>query len=230
MPAAKPSRAVAEARAPKVIEAEDPSRARWRALDWFATPPFASRAGAETVLAIDEDAQKGVIWEPACGDGIMANCLGEYFPQLRASDIEPQGQQERHDFLATPPAPQCRWVVTNPPFGVAADFVRRGLDVAEMGVALLCRLAFLESVDRWALHHAHLTVLAPFSERVPMQLGPWNPDCSTATAYAWFIFTRGGRRGRWEGALIEPGTRERLSRPDDVRRFCKPASAPLLDL
>lgn len=228
MPAAKPSRAVAEAHAPQTVEADDPARARWRALDWFATPPFASRAGAETILAVDPEALTGAWWEPACGDGIMANCLAETNPRTRASDLQPQGQQERHDFLATPAGMQCRWVITNPPFGHAAAFVRKGLEVAEFGVAVLCRLAFLESLDRFSLHHCHLAVLAPFCERVPMQLGPWNPKCSTATAYGWFIYTKAGRGGRWEGRIIEPGTKARLSKADDVLRFVTGSGGTLL--
>jgi hypothetical protein len=123
------------------------------------------------------------------------------------------------------------WIITNPPFARAADFVRTGMARANRGVAVLCRLAFLETVDRYALHFGGdpgLTVLAPFCERVPMQLGPWNPKCSTATAYAWFIY-RKGHTGSPIIRPVPPGTRARLSKPDDIRRFVAQPNLPLLD-
>ena len=182
------SSAVMERRAPELVAADDAERAKWRSVDWFATPPFASRAGAELVKAIDPQARK--IWEPACGDGIMAECLREYFPSdenggVFATDIVPRDGygQATIDFLndGYEPSPELRpdWVITNPPFNTASDFVLNGLKVARRGVAVLCRLAFLETVDRYCLHFCgenHLTHLGIFCERVPMQLGPWNPE------------------------------------------------------
>jgi hypothetical protein len=228
------SRAVQERRAPELVEADDATRARWRQLDWFATPPWASRAGARLVLGIDPTAQS--VWEPACGDGIMAECLAEYFDHVRATDIEPSYSEAlgSMDFLNLPIATveQCDWVITNPPFEHAAEFVRVGLKVAVRGVAVLCRMAFLESVDRADLHYGdavQLHAMAPFSERVPMQLGPWNPKCSTATAYAWFVYLREPKKDHWPSIIpIRPGTRAALSRPGDIARFVKYGVGSLL--
>ena len=230
----KPSRAVAEARAPKEVEADDKTRARWRELDWFATPPFASRAGGEIIKAIDPHAESA--WECACGDGIMAACLKPYFRRVWASDIEPQVTGARQiDFrLEGPDMPEADWIITNPPFALAEDFVRIGLRRARRGVAVLCRLAFLESVGRYPLHFGGehpLTILAPFSERVAMQLGPWEPDCSTATAYAWFIYRRAGANAPGPAIIrpIGPGTKARLSEKGDVARFVRSDTPPLFD-
>ena len=188
------SRAVQERRAPAAVEADDAQRKRWRATEFFASPPWACRAGAHLVKAIDPLAR--TVWEPACGDGTMSTCLMETFDEVWSSDIDPQGFGAQLDFLTAKPPMPVDFVISNPPFGLAADFVRHGLEVADRGVAVLCRLAFLESADRFDLHFGDpgLWALAPFSERVPMQLGPWNPDCSTATAYAWFLFRN--RRSR----------------------------------
>ena len=76
---------------------------------------------------------------------------------------------------------------------------------------------------------------APFSERVPMQLGPWNPQASSATAYSWFGFMKPEARyraGIGERAVIipiPPGTRARLTKPDDAQRFGTKANTPLFD-
>lgn len=214
--------------APQTINSDDQQRARWRELDFYGTPPFASRAGAELIREIDPSARSA--WEPACGDGIMAACIVPYFNLVLATDIEPQGYGDRCDFLDPRAArEEVDWIITNPPFKHAAEFVRLGMERARCGVAVLCRLAFLETVDRYALHfqgQPGLAVLAPFCERVPMQLGPWAPDCSTATAYAWFVY-RHGHQGEPLIRAIPPGTRKRLSLPEDVRRFVRTASSPL---
>lgn len=224
-----PSRAVVEARAPGVVETDDARRARWRALDFFGSPPWACRAGAEIIRAIDPDGMHA--WEPACGDGVMARSILPYFSSVYSSDIEPQGFGETFDFLLpTTNGGFVDWVITNPPFKHAAEFVRLGMERARRGVAVLCRLAFLESSDRYALHFGGapgLALLAPFCERVPMQLGPWDPGCSSATAYAWFIY-RHGHQGAPTIRAIPPGTAPRLTLPDDIRRFVKPTETPLL--
>lgn len=226
------SRAVQERRAAGEVETDDAKMAKWRARDFFATPPWASRAGAELVLGLDPSARS--VWEPACGDGIMAECLAEYFQDVKSSDIEPTYSEAfgAVDFLRAPMSgDQCDWVITNPPFSDAAEFVRIGLRVARRGVALLCRLAFLESCPRADLHFGstRLSVLAPFAERVCMQLGPWNPKCSSATAYAWFVYR--AEHTIEQPAIIVPimpGTRGRLSYESDIRRFVPAAAGSLL--
>ncbi len=229
----KPSRAVAEARAAAIVEADDAQRARWRELEYFASPPWATRAGMEVAAGdeIDEFFGAGTVWEPACGDGIMAKVIAEKIghKNVIATDIEPQGYGQRRDFLQGATEYGVRWVWTNPPFPLAAQFIERGLGIAKVGVAVLCRLPFLESAKRFDLHARHLTDVAVFSERVGMQLGPWNPECSTATAYAWFFYSKvGATWGRPRLHLIPPGTQARLTKPDDVRNFCKPKTGSLL--
>jgi len=229
------SRAVQERHAPKEVEADSPERKRWREIEWYATPPFATRAGAELISRLSPGGID-VIWEPACGDGIMAECLKPFCDSVFSSDLCPQSYGETIDFLLAEPH-ECDWVVSNPPFELGAQFITQGLKMARIGVAMLCRLAFIEGAGRYPVLHAGrhpMTILAPFIERVPMQLGPWNPKCSTATAYAWFIFLKEAERPpdqHWAARVhpIPPGTRARLSYPDDIRRFCKATGAPLLE-
>lgn len=232
---AKVSRAVGEDHAPAEVDADTPERARWRQLEWFATPPFASRAGAELIQHIHPDA--ATAWEPCCADGIMAACLGETIPLVHASDIQLQEGPERpntaftFDFLLdTVGAPDVDWIITNPPFASASEFVRLGLQRARRGVAIIQRLAFLETPDRYQLNFESphgLSIFAPFVERVAMHLGPWKPEAGTATAYAWFIYDK-----EWQSEAvvrpIPPGTKARLSCRDDVRRFVTPKAGTLL--
>lgn len=210
---------------------EDPQRKLWRALDYYPTPPWAARAGGELIKRLDPAAKTA--WEPACGEGHMADPLAAYFDGLWASDIHGHGFGAVHDFLggALPSEVQAGvdWVITNPPFLLAAEFLARGLEVANRGVALLCRLAFLESETRYQLLYGDqpVTVVAPFTERVAMQLGSWNPKGATATAYAWFVWVKGSPI-RGQLMPIAPGAKKRLSRPADVQRFALKGELPLL--
>lgn len=201
------------------------------ALDFFPTPPWATRAGVELICELDERAAASNVGvsEPACGAGHMALVLQEHFGDVAASDVFDYGWgAETADFLADDWAsPYLDWIVTNPPFKVGARFAELAIRRARRGVALLCRSAFAEGERR----HRNLfapfppAVIAQFSERVPMVEGRWDPEAGTATSYAWFIWLTGERNSthtqfRW----IAPGTRGRLWRSDDVRRF-----APELD-
>lgn len=236
--------AVMADKAPAVVEGDSPQVALWRAVEFFPTPLWAARAGGELIAGLDPG--RWTCWEPACGQGHMAAGLADYFAGVYASDIHDHGWDGQHgqlDFL-DPAADRCTpadWIVTNPPFGLAADFVRAGLRRARRGVAILARSTWFESAERYPLFfgEAPLAVYAPFFERVPMTLGRWDPKASTATAYAWFVWTK--RDAAWaaewgqvrpltcEVRPIPPGTKARLTRPDDAPRFGWKGPAPLLE-
>ncbi|HYE47294.1 MAG TPA: hypothetical protein VEA44_16135 [Caulobacter sp.] len=194
-------------------------------LDYFPTPPWAARAGAELIAQLDPEGL-GVCWEPAFGGGHMAHGLADYFGQVLVSDIHDHDSQGVNllDFLS-PDADgfgggSVDWIITNPPFIHGEAFIRAGWKRARRGVAMLLRLAFIETIGRYRLHveDCPLTLLAPFSERVPMVKGRWDPDASSATAYAWFIYAKGAA-GPTRLQLVPPGSAARLARPDDLVRF-----------
>lgn len=185
-------------------------------LDFFPTPPWATRALCGEVLApMVGNLRALTAREPACGEGHMARPLAEYFGQVQSSDVHPYGFGAVEDFLMPVPVwPRPDWIITNPPFRLGQQFVRRALEVATDGVAMLVRTAFLESQER----HEGLflpcppAVVAQFVERVPMVKGRLDAKASTATAYAWVVWRRGDTdtRFRWI-----PPCRKRLERAGD---------------
>lgn len=200
--------------------------------DFFPTPPWGARAGGELIKRLDPRA--GICWEPACGAGHMAHGLDDYFRLVCRTDKYAYDGNWLHDFLGDVPAPVAdpEWIVTNPPFAELEAFVRRAWSLSTRGVALLMRAAALESVGRHSLLYRDcpLTVFAPFSERLPMAKGRWEPDGSTAAFYAWFVWLKPSLRphrfmarigGEWFPATvpIPPGTEARLTHPDDARLF-----------
>jgi len=241
------AQAVMAAHAPAVVEADSARVAEWRAREFFPTPPWAARAGGELIGRLDPGLWW--CWEPACGAGHMAHGLAGYFETVWATDVADRGWDGQHgpplDFLspAADRIDQADWIVTNPPFGLAAEFVEAGLRRARRGVAILARMALLESVGRFELFYGDrpLSVLAPFTERVAMTLGEWRPKASTATAYAWFVWMqpeaaeRAALLGGWDVGRapvivpVPPGSRARLTRSGDARLFATWADAPLFE-
>jgi len=183
-------------------------------LDDFPTPPWATRALIEHVLRHEPDFTLGfadVVWEPACNRGYMARPLAEYAGEVWASDIHDYGWEDaaswgcntpvQADFLFPDPEIACPdWIVTNPPFRLAAQFAERCREIGpHKGYALLVRSAFLEGVERYeTLFKPHPpAIIAQFVERVPMVKGRHDPTASTATSYTWLVWLRGSRETKF---------------------------------
>ncbi|HBF31681.1 SAM-dependent methyltransferase [Rhizobium sp.] len=160
--------------------------------DDFPTPPWATRALIENIIGKNNVRNLSCL-EPACGRGYMSRPLSEYFCSVESADAFHYGFAPVRDFLSYPYQSLSHdWVITNPPFRLAEDFVHRSLIVAKKGVAILARTVFLESVGRYntIFNNNPPTIFAQFSERVPMVKGRVDAKASTATGYAWFIWEK----------------------------------------
>lgn len=202
-------------------------------LDYFPTPPWATRALVEHVLPLlnVETAHPQSFWEPACGEGHISGVLAEYADTVFASDVFDYGVpgQTVSDFLKAE-GEEADWIITNPPFGeVTEQFVLKALPIARVGVAMFVRLQWLETVGRYetVFRDNPPTLIAFFAERVNLCKGRWDPDGSTATAYIWLVWIKDEppRAPYW----IPPGCRERLSRPSDRDRFTAHPVGPLVE-
>lgn len=203
-------------------------------LDFFPTPPWATRALVHEILAPRGWADPGMsCWDPACGAGHMARPLAEFFNFVRASDIADYGYGDRRDLDFTGERLQwdwqADWIITNPPFVMAQEFLNSAMHLARVGVALLVRLQWLEGVDRYNTIFGagrRPVLVCPFAERVAMIEGAYDPDASSATAYAWFVWRRRARTAaddtgvRW----IPPGSKACWTRPQDMD-FAMPGEA-----
>lgn len=140
-----------------------------RTNDFYPTPEWATR---ELVRRVDIS---GVVFEPCVGDGAISGALAKA-PQssearIYTGDIDPQWSPmvcgdalERQfwddavsriesDFMYST---EIDWVVTNPPFNVAAQIVPIAFNRAAKGIAMLLRLSYLEPVENrgsWLNQH-----------------------------------------------------------------------------
>lgn len=186
-------------------------------LDMFPTPAWATRALCTHVI----DIRGCAVWEPACGQGHMVRPLREFAEFVVASDIYDYGHDfPVVDFLWPTGFSQgpFDWVISNPPFRLGEQFILRGLEIAQRGVAMLVRSVFSESIGRYEslFRDRPPSTVAQFVERVPMVKGRVDKEASTATSYAWFIWHTeryrpfGGCRLRWI-----PPCRKQLERDGD---------------
>lgn len=208
-------------------------------LDFFPTPPWATRAFCRYVLprvsSLAQRPKAMTAWDPCAGEGHMAEVLKEYFGQVYASDVHDYGKGyavgsfvgQGLDIARHPG--KAHWIIFNPPFRLAEEFLERAIDEAVTGVAALLRTSFIETDDRYHFYQRHkLTLFAPYAERVPMTKGIWDPGASTATSYSWFLFVKDV--DALPPFIIPPGSKKALTTMEDIKRFAgtrKPA--PLFD-
>ena len=205
-------------------------------LDYFPTPPWATRALLEW---LDERSAalggRGSVWEPACGEGHMARPLAERFECVMATDAHDYGFGTVRDFLWPGHDEPVDWIITNPPFRLADQFALTALARATCGVALLVRTGFLEGGTSADNRYRTLFSVSPpsdilqFCERVPMFRGRLDAEGSTATAYCWLVWRYLRRPAPMTEFHWLPPCRSRLERPGDYPQppGAEIAAAPL---
>lgn len=128
-----------------------------KASDFYPTPPEVTQALLD-FLKIEAGKR---IWEPACGEGHMVEVFETNGYKVRATDL-----QTGTDFLTTE-SNHSDWIITNPPFSLSEQFIRK---CAEYNVpfALLLKSQYWHAAKRVAL----------FSEITPAYVLPltWRPD------------------------------------------------------
>ena len=116
------------------------------AYDYYATEPKA----VEKLLELETFAP--LIWEPACGEGHISKVLQAHGYEVISTDLIYRGfgDPEPLDFLTETLDDFEGDIVTNPPYNIALDFIKRALDSVKPGrkVAMLLKIQFLEGQKR----------------------------------------------------------------------------------
>lgn len=184
----------------------------------FPTPPWATRAFVRHILP--DDLSGMTVWEPAANRGHMARPLSEFFGQVIASDKIDYGVGfPVIDFLNGPSptdfGQKVDWVITNPPFNLALEFVKRAVDIADYGVAMFVRASWLEGKQRYEeLFQPHPPAfVCPYVERVPIVRGRLDKKAATQMPYAWFVWVKDSKAPT--RCLWIPPSRADMERDDD---------------
>jgi len=157
--------------------------------DYYATEP------AATDWLCQLETFSNPILEPACGEGHISKQLIAHGYQVVSRDIEDRGYGEVADFLFFN---EERWsgdIITNPPYSMAQEFVKKALEIIDKGhkVAMFLKLTFLEGKGRADLFKRNppIRVWVSRSRLKCAKNGDFDSMDGSATAYAWFIWEKG---------------------------------------
>ena len=99
--------------------------------DFYATNPKALEVFLQNFPALDISLP---VWEPACGKGHLSDALKNKGFTVFSSDIIDRGYPELNkqmDFLTCDIKNFKGHILTNPPFKLAEDFIKKSLEIIE---------------------------------------------------------------------------------------------------
>lgn len=126
--------------------------------DYYPTPPEATKAILD-FLELDKD-QK--IWECACGEGHMLNVIRNEGYDVVGTDID-----SGVDYLEADTPEDVDFIITNPPFSLAKEFIIKSFERG-LPFAFLLKSQFWNAKSRYSLFYAH-----PPTYILPLT---WRPD------------------------------------------------------
>lgn len=115
--------------------------------DFYPTPDWVADALLDNCS--NDYRFAGDVWECACGKGDLAERIKKKCPlaKVYASDLYNRGYGDSGiDFLKS--RRNADWIVTNPPFEMGFEFMRRARKLARKGFALLFPLRYLAGKRR----------------------------------------------------------------------------------
>jgi len=132
------------------------------------------------------------VLEPAAGEGAIVRILEENFEDVAHFDIEKDGK----DFLTLERRP-CYYIITNPPFSLANEFIVKAKKLCLIKFAFLMPLNYLQGVHR---HKTIFSVKDSFPlkrvhvfTRMPTLTNEVRSDGKYSTgmqALAWYVWER----------------------------------------
>ena len=165
--------------------------------DFYSSDPVCA------VWLLKLEPQINNIWEPAVGNGALAEPLREAGKLKAVSDIVdrgyyPEGISTKYnlDFLTF----NKKWkgdIVTNPPYNVCLDWAQHQLDLIQDGrySALFMKITFLEGKSRKSFLEENPPIRVWVSSSRIMCYKNGNIEDgkknSSATCYAWYVWQKG---------------------------------------
>lgn len=159
--------------------------------DYYATEPLA------TELLLKVESFSGNIIEPAVGGGHIASVLKKHNYNVLCYDIVDRKYNNTivKDFLQNQEVFFNADIITNPPYVIAEEFVRKAITSIEKNhkVAMFLRLLFLESKKRKKLFEEYppKTVYVASGRLNCAKNADFVQYPSSAMAYAWFVWEKG---------------------------------------
>ena len=161
---------------------------------------YATQQSSVEDLLLKENVH-GRVLEPCVGGGHIADVLKTVADRVDCTDLVDRGYDGTVvlDFLEQNVSPIYDWVITNPPYKLAQDFIEQSLRATKDGghVAMFLKIQFLEGNKRKLFfEETPPKTVDVFSKRQnPLRNGealdekgkPW----SSTMCFAWFVWEKG---------------------------------------
>lgn len=161
--------------------------------DWYVEPAWCSDR------LFEAERFEGAVWDPACGRGTIVVAARKAGLFAIGSDIASRTDLplcEVSDFLNCDEEATESNIVSNPPFGIAEQFVAHALKLADRKVAMLLPANWVQGDkrSRWLettpLRRVYFITPRPSMPPGPAIMAGEKPGNGT-TDYAWFVWLRG---------------------------------------
>lgn len=153
--------------------------------DFYATPEWCT-IGLMQKLNVDKSKSLRAL-EPCIGEGAIADVIKPYFETLDWCEI-----QKGKDFLTYKPEKSYDFIITNPPFSKAEEFIHHSLTMADC-VVMLLRLNFLGGQKRYDRFWS-TGLYTPTGIFICADRPSFTGKGTDATEYGWFIFDKTGNQ------------------------------------
>ena len=155
-----------------------------RSNDFYLTPSWA------TEMLLSRFPLTGAIGEPCAGAGDMASVLRQH-GEVWTNDLDRSHTADNYYDLLDPDSwaklPECDWIVTNPPFNIAAAIVPAAYGKARLGIAMFLRLSYLEPCQNraeWLADHPPTALMV--LPRISFTGNGKSDSCTTA----WMVWDK----------------------------------------
>jgi len=157
------------------------STGKRRKSDFYETP----YSMTSHLLEVEDFDKSLTVCEPACGAGAISNILKKHWNDVVAYDVE-------KDFLLE--YGNYDYIISNPPFSIAYEFVQRAKIVATKKFAFLLPLSYLHGKKRYddiymdkiyGLKKVYVFTRYPMLGEALREDGKYNTGMMV---YAWYIF------------------------------------------
>ncbi len=159
--------------------------------DWYIEPEWCS------ARLFDVEEFSRVVWDPACGSGrVIRSAIAQGYEAIGSDVVIRWDGAVVHDFFSenalVTPTPN---IVSNPPYGIADDFVQKGCKITSKACFLL-PLAWVAGKARsmWLseIGLRRVWVLCPRPSMPPGEMVlSGGPVGGGTKDFAWYVFTPG---------------------------------------
>jgi len=168
-------------------------------LEHYETPIWAAKA------ILQKEYLKGLVIDPCCGTGVLAQAALNYGHDVYALDIEQWGYESQNaqlDWLGLEELNGGKEfdVMMNPPFSLATQFVEKAFELGARKVLCFQRFAWWESKKRrefWRKYQpSRVYICGDRADCWRHDIHEAGRGSSSPTAHAWFVFEK-GERNHW---------------------------------